>query len=192
MKKYIFVIEHLEPKLWPWCIIEYKHISKIVGKKDLFFTNIKKRDKNKLVEYGRIINKSIKSLRLKNACILDPESPNTLTPEKSNKFEYFIFGGILGDYPPRKRTKQELTKFIKNIPSYNIGKEQMSTDNAVFVTKQIIKGKSLRNIKFQDTIEININKIESTILPYRYALMNKKPLISKELIKFIKKKDNSQ
>ena len=37
----IYVIEHLEPKLWEWCEIEYESISKIVGKENLWFTNIK-------------------------------------------------------------------------------------------------------------------------------------------------------
>ncbi len=37
-----FIIEHLEPELYPWCLIEYKHISKIVGKNNLIYTNINK------------------------------------------------------------------------------------------------------------------------------------------------------
>src|SRR3989344_4588506 len=47
-KKQIYIIEHLEQKLWPWCVIEYKHISKIAGKNNLWFTNIKKRDIKRL------------------------------------------------------------------------------------------------------------------------------------------------
>ena len=65
----------------------------------------------------------------------------------------------------------------------------MSTDNAVCTVKQIINGKFLRELKFQDNVEIKINSVMSTSLPYRYNLSNGKPLISKELIKFIKKRD---
>ena len=41
-----FIIEHLEPELYDWCLIEYEHISKIVGKENLIFTNINKKYKN--------------------------------------------------------------------------------------------------------------------------------------------------
>lgn len=187
--KSIFIIEHLEPKLFPWCVIEYKSISKIVGKNNLWITNISKKDNGKLVKYCKVINKSVKSIKLENACILDPEAKETLSPKDKNKFIFFIFGGILGDYPPRKRTQVELTKFIKNVEIRNIGKEQFSTDNAVFVTQEILKGKELKNMKFQNTLEIKIDKIQSTILPFKYPLINGKPRISKELVKFIKNRD---
>ena len=86
-------------------------------------------------------------------------------------------------------TEQELTKFIKNAKTFNIGKEQMSTDNAVYTVKQIVSGKSFDELKFQNNVNIQIDKIQSTQLPYRYNVINGKPLISNELIKFIKKRD---
>lgn len=186
--KPIFIIEHLEPELYEWCLIEYKHISKIVGKATLWFTNIKIKDAPKLRKYGKVIQDSIKDIRLKNACLLDLEAKKTLAPESARKFNYFIFGGILGDYPPRNRTKEDLSKFMPSLPKFNIGREQMSTDNAVYVVKQIRSGRKIKEINFKDKIEIKINKIESTILPYRYALINNKPLISKDLIRFLKRR----
>lgn len=187
MNRKTFIIEHLEPELWKWCIIEYKNISKTVGKNNLIFTNIKK-DSKKLKKYGKVVSRSISELNLNDICVLDPESKKTLTPKEAQKYNYFIFGGILGDNPPRKRTEKELTQFIKNAKSYNIGKKQMSTDNAVAVVKEIVNGKKLKELKFKDKLEIRINKVESVILPYRYLIINNKPFISKELIDFIKKK----
>ncbi len=183
----IFIIEHLEPELWEWCLLEYKNISKILGKRNLWFTNIKKKDKNKIKNYGKAIEKSVKELNLKNACILDPEAGKTLNPGEAKKFSFFIFGGILGDYPAKKRTKSELTKFLKG-KARNIGKKQFSTDNAVYVVKKILEGKKLNQLKFQNELEIKTGKYESCILPYKYALVNNKPLISNELIRHIKRK----
>ncbi|MEK6855726.1 MAG: SAM-dependent methyltransferase [Nanoarchaeota archaeon] len=187
MTQHTFIIEHLEPELFPWCLIEYKHISKLIGKNSLWFTNIKKKDKNKLEKYGKIFQESIKNLPLSNLCVLDPDGEKTLSPEDS-KFSYFVFGGILGDNPPRKRTGPELTKFLPNAEKRNIGKEQFSTDNAVFVTHRILSGTSLNEMQFQNEVEIRKNKIESFILPYKYNLVNGKPYISKELVSFLKKK----
>jgi len=187
--KKTFIIEHLEPKLWPWCLIEYEHISETVGKENLWFTNIKNKKEAKTLEkYGKVFKESVTNMNLPNVCVLDPESKEILSPKSANEFEYFVFGGILGDYPPKKRTKDELTKFIKNPSSFNIGKEQMSTDNAVFVVKQIIKGQKLGDLKFKDGIDIEINDIESVELPFRYTLVNGKPFMSPKIMEYLKKK----
>ncbi len=181
----IIIIEHLEPKLWPWCKIEYESISKMIPKKNLWFTNT---NNPSLKKFGKISKKSIKNISLKNACILDPNARKTLTPKDSKKFDYFIIGGILGDYPPKKRTKEELTDKIRGMETRNLGKKQFSTDNAVYVLKQIIEGKSLEKMKFKNKITIKINNIESVDLPYYYPLIDEKPRISKKLINYIKKK----
>jgi ribosome biogenesis SPOUT family RNA methylase Rps3 len=188
--KQIYIIEHLEPKVFPWCLIEYKHISKTVGKNNLWFTNIKGKDKNsrELAKYGRVFSESVKAMNLKEACVLDPQSPKTLSPEDSKQFRYFIFGGILGDYPPKKRTKKELTQFIENAEERNIGKKQFSTDNAVYVTWKIAHGESLEEMKFKNKFELPINKVETIILPYLYPIVKGEQRISKELIRFLKRK----
>jgi len=187
--KKIFIIEHLEPKLWEWCLIEYEHISETVGKENLWFTNIKsEKDRTKLEKLGKVSKESIKEINLQNVCILDPEAEETLSPKSAADFEYFIFGGILGDYPPKKRTQDELTRFVKNAKVFNIGKEQMSTDNAVLVVKNIIDGKKLSDLKFIDNISIEINDIESVELPFRYTLVNGKPFMSRKIVEYLKKK----
>jgi ribosome biogenesis SPOUT family RNA methylase Rps3 len=188
--KQIYIIEHLEPSLFKWCLIEYKNISKIVGKSNLWFTNIKRESKasRELKKYGKVFEQSVKGMKLKDACVLDPEAKETLTPKNSKACRYFIFGGILGDYPPRKRTKKELTKFIENVKSYDIGKKQFSTDNAVFVVHEIANGTKLQDMEFQNKLEIKTGKYESMILPYLYPLVKGKPNISPELVKLIERK----
>jgi len=183
----IYIIEHLEPKVYPWCLIEYRNISRIVGASNLWFTNIKRENKD-LEKIGRVFRNSAAELSLKNACVLDPEANKTLFPKEAKQFDYFIFGGILGDYPPRKRTESELTGRIKNAQVRNIGKKQFSTDNAVLVTKKIVGGFPLSKIKFIDKLIIRINDVESIELPYHYPVINGKPQISNELINFLRKK----
>ena len=182
----IYIIEHLEPKISEWCLIEYENISSIVGRKNLWFTNIK--SGKKLKKLGKIIKNSASKLKLKNACILDPQAKKLLSPKEASKFKYFIFGGILGNSPPKKRTKKELTSNFSNVEVRNIGKKQMSTDNAVYTVKQIAAGKNFKSLKFKDTIEIPLRKYESIILPYRYNIIENKPLISPKLINFLKRK----
>ena len=182
----ICIIEHLEPKLGRWVLIEYEHISKIVGKNNLWFTNIKHRSK-KLERLGKCFKQSVRKLNLKNACILDPEAKQLLSPNESKSFKYFIFGGILGDYPPKKRTKKELTQFIKG-KARNIGKRQMSTDNAIYTVNQIAKGKKFKDLEFKYNISLKMSKCLDLELPYLYNIVKGKPLISQKLITFLKRK----
>ena len=127
--------------------------------------------------------KSVSELNLKEICILDPESDKLLETSDKDRFQYFIFGGILGDYPPRKRTKDELTDKFPVCETRNIGKEQMSTDNAVFTVKQILDGKKFSELDFKDNVRIEINEFESLDLPYRYNLVKGKLFMSKKLFK---------
>jgi len=54
------------------------------------------------------------------------------------------------------------------------------------IVKKIAEGTPLDKMPFKENVEIRLNSIESTILPYKYALIKNKPLISKELIKYLK------
>ncbi len=186
-EKPILIIEHLEPELFEWCLIEYKHISKIMGKNNLWLTNIKKKDRKKLEKFGKILTQSVKNLSLEKACILDPEAKSLFNPQKAKLYKYIIIGGILGSFPSKKRTARELSSFLPEIKKYHLGKKQMSTDTAVYVAKKIIDGSSLHDLKFQDSPEIKINSVESTILPYRYIRKGKGILISPALLNYLKK-----
>lgn len=185
--KQTYVIEHLEPQVWKWCKMEYEHISKIVGKSNLWFTNIK-RPNPVLLKCGKVYKQSVRNLDLESVCVLDPDASVTLTPKDAKKFKYFVFGGILGDYPPKKRTRVELTPFLKGATVRNLGKKQMATDNAVYVTHKIANGTPLEKIPFINKATIQINDIESTILPFHYVSIDGKPLISDGVIKYLKNK----
>ena len=178
-----FIIEHLEQKVYQWCVIEYNNISSIVGKKNLWITNVK--DSSKLISCGKIFKESVSKMHLKKVCVLDPGATQELSSDDRTKFGYFVFGGILGDNPPRARTKNELK--IRNAERRNLGKQQMATDNAVFVAKEILNGKKLSELKFQDGVEIATGKSESVQLPYKYVIIKGKPLICDSLVEMLKK-----
>lgn len=181
----IFVIEHLEPRLSPWCLLEYRHISRIVGKSNLWFTNVKKPSKA-LKRLGKVFSKPSHALSLPNPCVLDPHSKKTLNSKEINRISHLVFGGILGDHPPRKRTREIFPH--QNVPRRNIGEKQMSTDTAVLVAHAIVWGDRFSKLSFKDAIEIPLNKGESVLLPYRYLVRNRKPVIAPGLIDFLKRK----
>ena len=180
-----FIIEHLEPKVYPWCLLEYAHISKRVGKGNLIFTNVAK-GTIKLKNLGEIKKEGVKDLKLKRACILDPSAEKTLTPETAKQFDHFIFGGILGDNPQRFRTKKELSTKL-NFPKFNLGTKQMSTDTAVIVCKKIVDGVNLDKLEFVEEYFVDEGKGLERILPYRYLVEAGKVVFTPGLRKLLKK-----
>ena len=188
-----FVIEHLEPELYDWCVIEYEHISKIVGKGNLIFTNIKnKKEGNKLKKHGATHKESVSESDFKKICVLSQYSEKTLKTSDKNKFVHLVFGGILGDNPAKKRTIKLTKKLEKeglNFETGNLGKKQMPTDTAVYVAKKILEGKKLGDFKFVDELEIEINENESVNLNFRFAVDDDKPVINEKLVDYVRKKD---
>lgn len=182
-----FIVEHLDPRLWKWSLLEYKHISDIVGKDNIIFTNIKsKKEQQKLRKIGDVCAESVKELNFKNMCILDPSAKQTLTPE--DKFDYILLGGILGDYPRKKRTKKELTDKMKQYSARNLGKQQMSTNTAAYVAWKIVNGTPLSRLKFKRRLVIKVNDCEEIILPFSFVEENGAIVLPEGYIELVKSK----
>lgn len=143
-KKFTFVVEHLDPELGPWSALEYKTIAdesrkagcdfilssvppSLIASDD--FEDVKQNARSDSVENYFAGKKS-------KICLLDPAAKQELAPEDADKFEIFVFGGILGDDPPRDRTS-ELRK--KGFEGRRLGPKQMTTDTAVRVTRIVIQ-----------------------------------------------------
>jgi ribosome biogenesis SPOUT family RNA methylase Rps3 len=73
---------------------------------------------------------------LERVCLLDPRAEAEISPDDKDKFDVFLYGGILGDDPPRDRTG-ELRRL--GFPGRHLGPVQMTTDTAVGVTKMVVE-----------------------------------------------------
>lgn len=71
-------------------------------------------------------------------CLLDPRATQVISPSDGETFDFFLYGGILGDDPPRDRTG-ELRKL--GFEGRHLGPVQMTTDTAVGVTKRVVEDK---------------------------------------------------
>lgn len=182
-----FIIVHMEKRLYKWALLEYEHLAELVGKEKLLFTNLTQSMAKKLSPFGKTITQPIEEIPLTKPCLLDPNTEKTLTPEDAKRFSDFIFGGILGDFPPQKRT-QELVKLLPRVPRRNLGKQQMSADTAVFVAKKIYDGIPFERLFFQDGYVIPMGKNMEVSLPYRYVVEKGKAMFSEKLLDYLKKK----
>ena len=184
----LFIIEHLEPKLSEWLFIEYSHAAQIVGRERLLITNVKKNDESERL--SRIVGTERKHFNelfeKEKLLVLDPRARKKLSTSDFRGKKAVVIGGILGTDPPLGRTEKLLTKRVK-APARNLGRKQFSIDGAVYVAKQVSEGTPLKEVPAQLGIEIQIDRGHSVILPYAYPIVNKKPLISRQLIKYLKR-----
>ncbi|KAI1495050.1 SAM-dependent RNA methyltransferase [Biscogniauxia mediterranea] len=119
-------------------------------------------------------------------CLLDPQADMDLCPEDKGRFDVFLFGGILGDDPPRDRTS-ELRK--KGFTGRRLGPVQMTTDTAVRVTRMVVEEQyTLNKIPYLDFPDLKFNEHESTQMPFRYVEgPDGKPIMPEGMIDLIKK-----
>lgn len=191
-----YIIEHLDGKVYNWSLLEYTHCSKIVGKNNLIFTNVKgKKAQEKLADLGETHMESVTddefleyletSLTLNRVCILDPLAEKELSPEDASNFDFLIFGGILGNYPPDKRTKTKISNKLE-CEKRNLGNVQMSTNTAVYAAHTIINGKRFSDLKFVDELIIPMEDGLDVELPFRYIIENGKPVLAPDFLEFLK------
>ncbi|KAL8889724.1 MAG: hypothetical protein Q9215_003021 [Flavoplaca cf. flavocitrina] len=189
-----YVVEHLDPECGPWSMLEYITIAKEstdAGAKFYLSSapiDLDIPDSVKAVRGFSIEHRSVEDVYhdCKNrVCLLDPAAKEELKPADAHDFDVFVFGGILGDDPPRDRTS-ELRK--KGFTGRRLGPIQMTTDTAVRVTRMVIQGQALDAIPYLDYPEIRIDEHESTEMPFRYVTAaDGKPAMPEGMIDLIRK-----
>lgn len=188
-----FVVEHLDPELGPWSALEYKTIaneSKQAGC-DFILSSVPDSllSSEELKEVGASARgDSVETYfadKKQKICLLDPAAKQELEPDDGQNFDVFLFGGILGDDPPRDRTS-ELRK--KGFVGRRLGPVQMTTDTAVRVTRLVVlDGKKLDDIPYVDFPELQLDEHESTEMPFRYVTDSEgKPIMPNGMLELIK------
>ncbi|KAK5938341.1 hypothetical protein PMZ80_009311 [Knufia obscura] len=188
-----FVVEHLDPELGPWSALEYKTIaqeSRDAGC-DFILSSVPTSllQSNELRDVGANARNDAVEVyfadKKDKICLLDPSAKQELEPTDGQRFEVFLFGGILGDDPPRDRTS-ELRK--KGFTGRRLGPIQMTTDTAVRVTRKVVlEGKKLEELSYIDHPELKLDEHESTEMPFRYvADSDGKPIMPVGMVDLIK------
>ena len=187
------IIEHCESILSKWLWFEYSNCSKIVGKNNLIFTNVREDEiSNKLSRLGIVFNESIISLVNRGAfncneiIILDLEATTPLSPLDFKGNTKVVIGGILGDHPPKGKTYKLITSRLPNCVWRNLGPYQFSIDGAAYVALQVSLGRSLDEIPIALGFKIKVNEFHEIYLPYAFPIVDDKPLVSQDLIEYLK------
>ncbi|MEM0356019.1 MAG: SAM-dependent methyltransferase [Desulfurococcaceae archaeon] len=191
-RKPLIVIEHLEDNISIWLILEYRQASLIYGRENIMFTNVPNKYHKLLNKFGRVTSDSIVELVRRGdikpyeLIVLDPLAKEPLTYNDLVESKYVVIGGILGDHPPRGRTRTYITNNLGNVKARNIGDKQYSIDGSVYVVKYLLDNRNFLNYKFVDSIEIVTNH-GLIILPYRYPVDGDNVVIADGLIEYLTK-----
>ncbi|KAK0651582.1 SAM-dependent RNA methyltransferase [Cercophora newfieldiana] len=195
MAQKTYIVEHLDEELGPWSELEYIAIateSHEAGAQFLLSSlpaAFKVPDALSAVPSFVAENRGVEEISAADksrVCLLDPSAAKDLAPEDGDNFDVFLFGGILGDDPPRDRTS-ELRK--KGFEGRRLGPKQMTTDTAVRVTRLVVEGKTpLLDVPYVDDPDLKFNEHESTSMPFRYVTdKDGKPIMPKGMVDLIGK-----
>ncbi|EPS41487.1 hypothetical protein H072_4619 [Dactylellina haptotyla CBS 200.50] len=180
-----YVVEHLDAELEAWSKLEYLTIAEesipktdtvetasptfhLTSLPEELYQNLPAEltaHKNLHATTEEVIK--LAGLKPEEVVLLDPRAEKDMNPEDGETFRWFVFGGILGDDPPRDRTA-ELRKY--GFTGRRLGPVQMTTDTAVRVTRLVVEDKiPLDKIPFVDFPELKFSKNEATEMPFRYV-----------------------
>ncbi len=104
-RKYMFVVEHMDPELEDWQAIEYKCIAKecLEAGTQFLLTSVSPNLKLPALfeeatglQMEQRTAETIFANRKDRVCLLDPAASKELNHMDGDKFEIFLFGGILG------------------------------------------------------------------------------------------------
>ncbi|KAI9208456.1 SAM-dependent RNA methyltransferase [Polychytrium aggregatum] len=189
-----YIIEHFEEGLEEWCELEYSHMLSYVGEGNLILSNMHQSVLDNLptkLEGVVVTGKSvleIEGVTIDNCILLDPAAKEPLSPSDAENCKFLLFGGILGDDPPRDRTKELRVMGFKG---RHLGPVQMTTDTAVMTSQHVLeKGIPLDELKFIDHPEIVLSKRETVQMPFRYLLNSEGKMIMPPGFKKLLRKGN--
>lgn len=138
-QRYRIIVEHLDSELEDWQALEYKCIARECSANGWSFVlsglSSPAETKQQLgLPATSLTQQGVESLfstaeERQQVCLLDPRGSQDLAPEDGEKFKVFLFGGILGDDPPRG-TSVFLQSVLLQLTPGKIG--QASFDESAF------------------------------------------------------------
>jgi len=192
MPETVFAVEVLEPFISKWMFIELSHASRIVGREKFWVFNVAKECERQLLGKiaSRVECKSIAAFieelsQSFSVVVLDPSAEVDLSPQDFKGRVLVVVGGIMGDHPPRGRTKRDLTDRLGEVPlKRRIGPGQFTIDGAIYVAYKVSKGVPLELIAVQRGLYLSDRGVE-VHLPYTYPVENGRVVVSEEEVKYI-------
>ena len=193
-----YIMEHMEEELFEWSALEYSNFVHHVGADKALITHLDvsalpPREAKLLEQVPHpipahvFVKESVRELPAvtgnpARVCLLDEKGEAVLAPADASEFDYVVFGGILGDDPPKDDSKvlRDLGFVCRNLEE-----EQMTMDTAAIVAKKILEDQTpMEQLRFTSRPDFKIGKNEYVNIPFRYlAAEDGTPLVAPGIVK---------
>ncbi|MEM0491644.1 MAG: hypothetical protein QXR02_04200 [Acidilobaceae archaeon] len=188
----VIVIENLEDKISRWVIEEYIESYRVAlaNGLDLVVSGIIPGELESILGRSgvRIEREASRLYNRVDAILLDLWADKILEPDEAQAANIFIVGGIMGDYPPRGRTRLLYDKY-SYATRRSLGSYQFSVDGAIKVLAKVIRGYRVEDIEIVYPLVVKIRGLTETeiILPYAYPVEDGKPQVSESIVRLLEK-----
>lgn len=189
-----FAVEHLEPRVSTWVLLEYLHAASMVGPENMVVANVPPGDRERLRDAGLrlVYGESVAQLYdPERLLVLDPKAEHPLRPADIVGVDAVVVGGIMGDHPPKGRTWDLLTRRLKGARVRHLGPGQLSVDGAVYVAHRVVAGLEPGFIPRVEGVSLSWRAplgVEQTVnLPFTYPLVGGKPLLPPGLVEYLRR-----
>jgi ribosome biogenesis SPOUT family RNA methylase Rps3 len=100
-----YIVEHLDPELGPWSTLEYLAIAQESSDAEAAFclssvpASLKLPSELREVTGLEVTHQGVEEMFSNDksrVCLLDPSATEELSPRDGDRFDVFLFGGILG------------------------------------------------------------------------------------------------
>jgi len=192
--KTLLIVDNWEELLSPWLLSEYSFVADLF-RDNVVFTNVKNEEMLQVLNtLAKATPKNVREflevrgIPVSRVIVLDPVADEELRPEDLGEAEAVVVGGIMGDYPPKKRTSKLITSKLPGAKARNLGREQLTIAGAAYVLKKILEGLTLREVDIRFGLTIRLKILDSDIevfLPYAFPYEEGKPVLPNEYLKVV-------
>ncbi len=191
------VVEHLEWKTTRWLVEEYIEVVRVAREAGVraVFTNVWDPALAAILERaGAVVHSKPgwEVLDTGRAIVLDPWAEKRLEPWEAAWARYLVVGGIMGDHPPRGRTRY-ISFMYTAAAKRNLGPHQLSVDGAARVALEVARGSSLDEIKLVVGVKFEVEGLPGlgsveVELPFAYPVgPDGSPLIARGVVALLKR-----
>jgi len=178
------VVDNMEVRASKWAVEEYvesSRVAKSIGAEFYVSGIITPELEALLARRGVELLLDSRSLcNRPDSILLDLWAEKTLDPLEVWGAKCFVIGGIMGDHPPRGRTRLLYDKY-PYAAKRNLGRLQFSVDGAVKMLAKILAGMHVNEAEIIYPVSLEVKGHLGTViveLPYAYPAESGRPMIA--------------
>lgn len=193
MGRWVIVIDNMETRVTRWIVEEYYESARVAESHglELYISGLLTGELEALLARRgvRILRDSVSVCNRPDSILLDLWADKTLDPGEVWGVRCFIVGGIMGDHPPRGRTRLLYDKY-PYAARRNLGKLQFSVDGVIKMLVKVLEGRSVGEIEIAYPVTLELRGLRGVItveLPYAYPVEGGKPAIAEGVVRLLER-----